>query len=116
MASLSSKVKTYCANNGVANVDFMTDVMLQDDSNGQGPYIKTWNVSGVTQPTVEQLNAVDSAADLEERQNAVRATRKNAYGDLGSQLDMQYHDNVDGTSTWKDHVAAVKTANPIPTE
>ena len=116
MASLSSKVRTYCANNGVANVDFMTDVLLQDDSNGQGPYIKAWNVSGVAQPTAEQLNAVDSAADLEERQNAVRATRKNAYGDLGSQLDMQYHDSVDGTSTWKDHVAAVKTANPIPTE
>ena len=116
MASLSSKVKTYCANNGVASVDFMTDVLLQDDSNGQGPYIKTWNVSGVAQPTDEQLNAVDSAADLEERQNAVRSTRRNAYGDLGSQLDMQYWDNVNGTTTWKDHVAAVKTANPIPTE
>ena len=116
MASLSSKIKTYCADNGVANVDFMVDVMLQDDSNGQGPYIKEWNVSGVAQPTDEQLNAVDSAADLSERQAAVRATRKNAYGDLGSQLDMQYHDNVDGTTTWKDHVAAVKTANPIPTE
>ena len=116
MASLSSKVKTYCANNGVANVDFLADVLLQDDSNGQGPYIKTWNVSGVAQPTDAQLNAVDSAADLEERQNAVRATRRNAYGDLGSQLDMQYHDNVDGTTTWKDHVASVKTANPIPTE
>jgi len=116
MASLSSKVKTYCANNGVANVDFTVDVMLQDDSNGQGPYIKTWNVSGVAQPTDEQLNAVDSAADLEERQNAVRATRRSAYGDLGSQLDMQYHDSIDGTTTWKDHVASVKTANPIPTE
>jgi len=116
MASLSSKVKQYCANNGVASVDFMTDVLLQDDSNGQGPYIKTWNVSGVAQPTDEQLNAVDSAADLEERQNAVRATRRSAYGDLGSQLDMQYWDNVNGTTTWKDHVAAVKTANPIPTE
>ena len=116
MASLSSKVKTYCANNGVASVDFMTDVLLQDDSNGQGPYIKTWNVSGVAQPTDEQLNAVDSAADLEERQNAVRATRRAAYGDLGSQLDMQYHDSKDGTTTWKDHVASVKTANPIPTE
>ena len=116
MASLSSKVKTYCANNGVANVDFMVDVLLQDDSNGQGPYIKTWNVSGVAQPTDEQLNAVESAADLEERQNAVRSTRKSAYGDLGSQLDMQYWDNVNGTTTWKDHVAAVKTANPIPTE
>ena len=116
MASLSSKVKTYCANNGVASVDFMTDVLLQDDSNGQGPYIKEWNISSVAQPTDEQLNAVDSAADLEERQNAVRSTRRSAYGDLGSQLDMQYWDNVNGTTTWKDHVAAVKTANPIPTE
>ena len=116
MASLSSNVKTYCANNGVANVDFMVDVLLQDDSNGQGPYIKEWNISSVAQPTDEQLNAVDSAADLEERQNAVRSTRRSAYGDLGSQLDMQYWDNVNGTTTWKDHVAAVKTANPIPTE
>jgi len=116
MASLSSKIKQYASDNGVASVDFLKDVLLQDDSNGQGPYIKTWNVSGVAQPTAEQLNAVDSAADLEERQNAVRSTRRNAYGDLGSQLDMQYHDNVDGTTTWKDHVASVKTANPIPTE
>ena len=116
MASLSSKVKKYLANNGVNEVDFTVDVLLQDDSNGQGPYIKEWNVSGVAQPSSSQLDAVDSAADLEERQNAVRATRRNAYGDLGAQLDMQYHDNVDGTTTWKDHVAAVKTANPIPTE
>ena len=116
MASLSSKIKTYCANNGVSEVDFLADVLLQDDSNGQGPYIKEWNSSSVAQPTAEQLNAVDSAADLSERQAAVRATRRNAYGDLGSQLDMQYHDSVDGTTTWKDHVASVKTANPIPTE
>ena len=116
MASLSSKVKQYCANNGVAEVDFITDVLLQDDSNGQGPYIKTWNVSGVAQPTDEQLNAVDSAADLSERQAAVRGARRAAYGDLGNQLDMQYHDSVDGTSTLKDHVAKVKTDNPIPTE
>ena len=116
MASLSSKVKSYLANNGVNEVDFTVDVMLQDDSNGQGPYIKEWNVSGVAKPTDEQLNAVDSAADLSERQNAARAARKTAYGDLGDQLDMQYHDNVDGTTTWKDHVAKVKSDNPIPTE
>ena len=116
MASLSSKVKQYCANNGVAEVDFMKDVLLQDDSNGQGPYIKEWNISSVAQPTEEQLNAVDSAADLEERQNAVRSARRAAYGDWNSQLDMQYHDNVDGTTTWKDHVAKVKADNPIPTE
>jgi len=53
---------------------------------------------------------------LSERQNAARAARRAAYGDLGDQLDMQYHDSVDGTTTWKDHVAKVKTDNPIPTE
>ena len=116
MASLSSKVSKYAADNGVASIDFTKDVLLQDDSNGQGPYIKEWNISSVAQPTEEQLNAVDSAADLSERQAAVRAARKTAYGDLGDQLDMQYHDSVDGTSTWKDHVAKVKTDNPIPTE
>ena len=115
MASLSSKIKKYAADNGVSSVDFTADVMLQDDSNGQGPYIKEWNLE-IAKPTDAQLNAVDAAADLEERQAAVRATRKQAYGDLGAQLDMQYHDNVDGTTTWKDHVASVKTANPIPTE
>jgi hypothetical protein len=115
MASLSSKIKKYAADNGVSSVDFTVDVMLQDDSNGQGPYIKEWNLE-IAKPTDAQLNAVDAAADLEERQNAVRSTRKQAYGDLGAQLDMQYHDNVDGTTTWKDHVAAVKTDNPIPTE
>ena len=117
MASLSSKIKQYASDNGVASVDFMTDVLLQDDSNGQGPLHQGHGMcQDVAKPTDEQLNAVDSAADLEERQNAVRATRRNAYGDLGSQLDMQYHDSVDGTTTWKDHVEAVKTANPIPTE
>ena len=116
MASLSSKVKQYCANNGVAEVDFTKDGLLQDDSNGQGPYIKEWNISSVAQPTEEQLNAVDSAADLSERQAAVRSARRAAYGDWNSKLDMQYHDSVDGTSTWKDDVAKVKTDNPIPTE
>ena len=116
MASLSSKVKQYCADNGVASVDFTKDVLLQDDSNGQGPYIKEWNVSGVAQPSSSQLDAVDSAADLSERQDAAKSARRNAYGDWNSQLDMQYHDSKDGTSTWEDHVGAVKTANPIPTE
>jgi hypothetical protein len=34
MAQLSTKIKLYAAANGVASVDFSSDVMLQDDSNG----------------------------------------------------------------------------------
>jgi hypothetical protein len=51
MAQLSTKIKKYLADNGVSSVDFTTDVLLQDDSNGQGPYIKEWNVDSVAKPT-----------------------------------------------------------------
>jgi len=39
MAQLSTKIKLYAAANDVASVDFTSDVMLQDDSNGAGAYI-----------------------------------------------------------------------------
>jgi len=60
------------------------------------------------------LSAVDSDADAIEALAAVHSARKAAYGDVGSQLDMQYHDNLDGTTTWKDHVAKVKADHPKP--
>ena len=40
--------------------------------------------------------------------------RRAEYGFWGDQLDMQYHDSVDGTTTWVDHVARVKAAHPKP--
>ena len=42
--------------------------------------------------------------------------RKIAYGDVGEQLDMQYRYAVNGTTEWKDHIAAVKAANAAPSE
>ena len=40
--------------------------------------------------------------------------RQDAYASVQDQLDMQYWDAVDGTTTWKDHVAKVKSDNPKP--
>jgi hypothetical protein len=40
--------------------------------------------------------------------------RQEAYGSIADQLDMQYWDAVNGTTTWKDHIAQVKTDNPKP--
>ena len=40
--------------------------------------------------------------------------RQQAYGPIGDQLDMQYKDAVNGTTTWKDHIAQVKSDNPKP--
>jgi hypothetical protein len=40
--------------------------------------------------------------------------RKLAYPSIGDQLDMQYHDGVDRTTTWADAIAAVKAKFPKP--
>ena len=40
------------------------------------------------------------------------APRRMAYPRIGDQLDMIYHDQVDGTTTFKDAIQAVKDANP----
>ena len=40
--------------------------------------------------------------------------RRQAFASVGDQLDMQYWDAVNGTTTWKDHVAKVKADNPKP--
>ena len=40
--------------------------------------------------------------------------RQEAYGSIGDQLDMQYKDLLNGTTTWKDHIATVKSDNPKP--
>ena len=42
--------------------------------------------------------------------------RRKAYALTGDQLDMQYHDLVDGTTTWKEHVETVKATYPKPEE
>ena len=107
MAQLSTKIKLYCEANGVANVDFMKDVMLQDDSDGKGAYIKEWNLD-IAQPTDAQLSAQESAANTEEANNQVRATRRAAYGNIGDQLDEIYKD----IDAWKARIKKIKDDNP----
>tara|TARA_R110002073_G_scaffold57199_2_gene145608 strand:- start:472 stop:798 length:327 start_codon:yes stop_codon:yes gene_type:complete len=40
--------------------------------------------------------------------------RRDAYPNIGDQLDMQYKDAVNGTTTWKDAIAAIKTKYAKP--
>ena len=100
MAQLSNKIRKYLDR----EVDFLKDVILQDD--GQGAYIKEWNVAEA-QPTEEQLNALDAQATTLESNNRVDGTRRTAYGSWNDQLDEIYH-NIDD---WKARIKAVKDAN-----
>jgi hypothetical protein len=107
MAQLSTKIKLYAAANGVASVDFTSDVMLQDDSNGQGAYIKEWNLD-IAQPTDAQLASYETAANTAEANAQVDATRRQAYGSWNEQLDEIYH-NIDA---WKTRIQSIKDNNP----
>ena len=107
MAIKSKLIKEYCKANGVANVDFTKDVMLQDDSDGKGAYVKFWGLS-IPKPTDAQLSAQESAANKEEANAQVRSTRKAAYGDIGEQLDEIFKD----INSWKARIKSIKDANP----
>jgi len=108
MAQLSTKIKEYCKENNVLNVDFLNDVKLQDDSNGAGVYIKEWNLD-IAKPTDTQLASYETAATTTEANNVVISTRKAAYGSWQSQLEEIYDDGID---SWKARIAQVKTDNP----
>ena len=109
------KVVKYLEANSKTDSEFSSgNIKLQND--GDGDYIKTWNVSGVTKPTDSQLNALASTATTEQNNYAIRKTRKRAYGTIGDQLDLLYKDIVAGkldtTGEWVKAVKAVKDANP----
>lgn len=53
----------------------------------------------------------DETEDLRVKANVERML---AYGDMGEQMDMQYRDALNGTTTWKDHVANVKATTTKP--
>ena len=107
MAQLSTKISLYANSLGVSEVDFNKDVMLQDDSDGKGAYIKEWNLD-IAQPTDAQLSAQETAANTEEANNVVRSTRRTAYGNIGEQLDEIYKD----INSWKARIKSIKDNNP----
>lgn len=106
MANLSTKVKLYLAANSKTWDSEQDNIALQND--GSGDYIKSWNVSGLAQPSDSQIASYETAGNTEETNNGVRSTRKAAYGNIGEQLDEIYKD----IDAWKTRIKAVKDANP----
>ena len=108
MAQLNTKVKKYLEANSKTWDNEKDNIHLQNDSDGNGDYIHTWNVSGLAKPSDEQLTTYNSSATTEENNNVIRGTRLAAYGDIGDQLDEIYKD----IDAWKTRIAKVKSDNP----
>lgn len=53
MATLVEKIKS--VRSKVTDSDFLENIIVQNDSDGKGDYIKSWNHPTETQPTDEEL-------------------------------------------------------------
>ena len=98
------KVKAYLGR------DFtMEEVRLVKEPSTTNYSIAEWNISDEkAQPTVEQLDALESEATTLESNNQVDVTRRTAYGSWNDQLDEIYHD----IDAWKARLQTIKTNNP----
>ena len=60
------------------------------------------------------LDTAAAAILYKSQRTGAAGTTDTIYASIGDQLDMQYKDAVNGTTTWKDHVAALKAKYPKP--
>ena len=105
MSNLSTKIKIY-ANK---EVDFINEVILQDD--GNGVYIKEWNLN-IPKPTISQLDSYESSAVEYEKAISIKNKRSQNYPSIGDQLDMLYWDKINGTNNWQESIKRIKQRYP----
>ena len=112
MASLYTKTKLYIEANSATWDN--TKVSIQNDSDGNGDYIKTWTYS-FSKPTDSQIASYETAGNTAETLSGVLNKRKTEYLSWNEQLDKLWHDINDGkldkTGSWYKHIKAVKDAN-----
>jgi len=93
MTDLHKAIRAIHNNVVTINGDSKTDIVAGDAS-GNSVTINWTDVEAWTDP------------------DAYKIKRQIEYPSIQDQLDMQYWDNVNSTTTWKDAIAKVKSDNP----
>ena len=78
------------------------------DENGSAIYKDTQDF------TWSQVSAKKAELQTAYDNNEYQRKRADEYPSIQDQLDMQYWDSVNGTTTWSDAIATVKSNNPKP--
>jgi hypothetical protein len=73
--------------------------------------VVTWHKPTKSPVTNEEIQAEMDRLQAEYDAQAYARSRKAEYDAL-NQLEMQYDDEEDGTTTWKDAIVAIKTKYP----
>ena len=72
MANLSTKIKLFCEANNINKIDFLQDVIIEN--NGEGDFIKEWNLD-INQPSQSDLEQYNNSGNLNEALSNLRAKR-----------------------------------------
>ena len=73
-----------------------------------------WHDGNPNNITNDQITAKQAELQADYDAKQYQRDRAKAYKPLEDQLDMQYWDNVNSTTIWKDHIAKVKDAFLLP--
>jgi len=72
--------------------------------------------NGTTPISVTDIQAKITELENEYNNNAYQRNRASEYPSIEEQLDLQYHDQINGTTKWKDKIKAIKDKYPKPSE
>ena len=97
MADLYTKVKLYLEANSKTWEAEQDNIKLQNDSDGNGNYIHTWNVSGLAKPTAEQIATYESSANDEEALEQFEISDERTPQEVAEMIKKQGYEPV-----WKD--------------
>ena len=88
---------------------------LQALRDGDGIYKQVNNERlPISDNDFEQMVIDCANSKFDQQENGYKQARQEAYGSWQQQMDMQYWDSVNDTTTWADHIAQVKADNPKP--
>ena len=95
------------------------DAILKINPNAEvtvsGDDINTCEIQWLNETTpIPKAEIEDKMVEVQAEYDAkqYQRDRATAYPSIQDQLDMQYWDNVNGTTNWKDSIAKVKADNP----
>jgi len=101
---ITTKIKLY-ANR---EIDFLKDVRLQDNSDGNGVFIAEWNLD-IPKPTMAQLDAFEAQANIVESNQAQVQNRIKEYGSIAEQIE---YITENGLDAWQSKVNSIKAKYP----
>jgi len=99
----------------MATLEELTVVATQEIEDAKPMYAQVNNERREFTDAEYDQAIVDLAnSKFDQQENGYKTARQEAYASIQDQLDMQYWDSVNETTTWADHIAKVKADNPKP--